>query len=162
MGRLGPRHRIDLQFFVSFPVFNVPLLLLLIALPLIEVYLLIEVGSVIGALPTIALAILTAVLGTALVRHQGFGILRRVQESMARNEVPALELLDGALLLIAGLFLLLPGFLTDCAGLLLLIPPLRRFLIRRYVRLVPVHPQSPGGPDIIEGEFRRVERERLR
>ena len=143
-----------------------PLLLILaliIGLPLIEVYLLIEVGSVIGALPTIGLAILTAVAGTALVRHQGFGVLRRIQQALARDEVPALELLDGALILVAGFFLLLPGFLTDCAGLLLLIPPLRRFIVRRYVRFIPVHPQSPGGGSgVIEGEFRRIDRERLR
>jgi len=134
------------------------ILLLFIGLPLIEVYFLIKVGSQIGALPTIALSILTAVLGTWLVRHQGFGVLMRVRETLALDEVPALELLDGALILIAGLFLLLPGFLTDAVGFLLLFPHLRRWLIRRYVQITPVGipgRDAPRRPRIIEGRFRR-------
>jgi UPF0716 protein FxsA len=140
----------------------VPLFLLLfVGIPLVELYLLIEVGSEIGAIPTIALSIFTAILGSLLVRVQGFSVLLRVRELMARGEPPALELLDGALLLIAGLMLLLPGFLTDALGFLLLIPPLRRILIRRFVRLVPVQsaPEGGAGPRVIEGEFRR-ERDR--
>ena len=133
-------------------------LLLFIGLPLIELYFLIQVGGEIGALPTIGLTILTAVIGTALVRHQGFGVLNRVRESMAHEEIPALEMLDGALILVAGLFLLLPGFLTDAVGFLLLIPPLRQALLKRYVRVVPVAshaPRSEGQPRVIEGRFRR-------
>jgi UPF0716 protein FxsA len=132
-------------------------LLLFIGVPLIEVYLLIQVGSEIGALPTIGLSILTAILGAYLVRLQGFSVLRRVYDLMDRDQVPALEVLDGALLLMAGLMLLLPGFLTDTLGFLLLIPPLRRLLIRRFVRLVPVAPgdRDQAGQRVIEGEFRR-------
>lgn len=138
----------------------VPLLLLLfIGLPLVELYFLIQVGGQIGAFPTIALAILTAVIGTWLVRHQGFGLLLRVRELTDRGEVPALEMLDGALLLIAGLFLLLPGFLTDTVGFLLLIPPLRRWVIGRYVQVIPTHTHGPSrrdeGPRVIEGDYRR-------
>lgn len=132
------------------------LLLLFISLPLVEVYLLIKVGSAIGALPTIALSILTAIFGAWLVRHQGFAVLMRVRDSLARDEVPAYALLDGALLLVAGFFLLLPGFLTDLAGFLLLIPPLRHWLIHRYVRVLPHGPPPPGhGPRVIEGQWRR-------
>jgi UPF0716 protein FxsA len=132
-------------------------LLIFIGVPLIELYLLIQVGSEIGALPTIGLSVLTAILGAYLVRLQGFSVLRRVYEMMDRDEVPALEVMDGALLLMAGLMLLLPGFLTDALGFLLLIPPLRRLLIRRFFRLVPVAPgdRDGAGPRIIEGEFRR-------
>ena len=75
-------------------------LLIFVGAPLLELYLLIEVGSVIGALPTIALSIFTAVLGGLLVRIQGFGVLFRVQAAMERREVPALELLEGAMLLL--------------------------------------------------------------
>jgi UPF0716 protein FxsA len=121
-------------------------LLLFVGLPLIELYLLIQVGSVIGALPTIALSILTALIGGTLVRIQGFSVLMRVRDAMARNEVPALELLDGALLLVAGLLLLLPGLITDVVGFLLLVPVLRRLLIARYVRILPVGPPSGQGP----------------
>jgi UPF0716 protein FxsA len=140
----------------------VPLFFLLFAgVPLLELYLLIQVGSEIGALPTIALSILTAVIGTVLVRVQGFSVLLRVRELLDRGELPALEVLDGALLLIAGLLLLLPGFITDALGFLLLLPPLRRFLILRFVRVVPVRPRPTAGPGprVIEGEFRR-ERDR--
>ncbi len=135
------------------------LLLLFIGLPLIEIYFMIKVGAEIGALSTIGLTILTAVIGTWLVRLQGFGVLSRVRELMDRGEVPALELMDGALILIAGLFLLLPGFLTDAVGFLLLIPPVRRWLIRHYVRVVPAHSIRPvdgrSEPRVIEGRFRR-------
>lgn len=140
----------------------VPIILLLalvIGAPLIELYFLIRVGSVIGALPTIALTLGTAALGLWLVRLQGLGVLTRVGRSLAVDELPALDLMDGALLLVAGLFLLLPGFVTDALGFLLLIPPLRRWLILRYVRLVPLHP--PHGearrldPRVIEGRYRR-------
>ncbi|GAB0148109.1 hypothetical protein McPS_08490 [Marichromatium sp. PS1] len=137
-------------------------LVLFIGLPLIEIYLLIEVGSEIGALSTIMLSILTAVIGTWLVRHQGFGVLLRVRELSDRGEVPALEMMDGALLLVAGLFLLLPGFLTDVVGFLLLVPPLRRALVLRYVRGISVTTVqgqdpfcSPDEPRVIEGDYRR-------
>lgn len=138
-------------------------LLIFVGAPLLELYLLIEVGSVIGALPTIALSIFTAVLGGLLVRIQGFGVLFRVQAALERREVPALELLEGAMLLLTGLALLLPGFITDAVGFLLLIPPLRRWIIVRWLqargRLRPAAdgrgaPQSR--PDrIIEGDYRR-------
>jgi UPF0716 protein FxsA len=138
------------------------LLLLFVGLPLLELYFLIQIGSVIGAVPTIALSIFTAVLGSWLVRRQGFGVLMRVRESLARDEVPALELLDGVLILAAGLVLLLPGFLTDILGFLILIPPLRRWVVRRYVKVIPVHHHAsdPGPkPRVIEGYFRRVDKE---
>lgn len=137
------------------------IILLFIGLPLIELYVLIQVGSEIGALPTILLSILTAVMGVWLVRHQGFGVLMRVRDLLDRGEVPAIELLDGALILAAGLCLILPGFLTDSLGFLLLIPPLRRRLIERYIRIQPVNIQTPGEVRtetrvrVIEGEFRR-------
>lgn len=141
---------------------TLPILLLLaviVGVPLAELYLLIEVGAQIGALPTILLTLLTAVIGTWLVRLQGLGVLARVGRSLAADELPALELLDGALLLIAGLFLLLPGFLTDALGFLLLAPPVRQWLIRRFLRVLPVQPDHgglrPTGRRVIEGRFRR-------
>jgi UPF0716 protein FxsA len=140
----------------------VPLLILLfVGLPLTEIYFLIQVGSEIGALSTILLSILTAIIGAWLVRYQGFGVLMRVREMLDRGEAPAIELMDGALILAAGLFLILPGFLTDSLGFLLLIPPLRRHLIERYIRIQPVDMQASGEVRtetrvrVIEGEFRR-------
>ena len=136
-------------------------LVIFVAAPLVELYVLIEVGSEIGALPTIALSIFTAVLGGALVRLQGFAVLFRVQEAMVRGEVPALELLEGAMLLVVGFALLLPGFITDAVGFLLLVPPIRRAVIMWYLRsrgiLRPAAPPRDGdrGRHYIEGEFRR-------
>jgi UPF0716 protein FxsA len=135
-------------------------LLIFVAAPLIELYFLIQVGAVIGALPTIALSILTAVIGGALVRMQGIAVLLRVREMLDQGDMPAFELLDGALLLVCGFALLLPGFVTDAVGFLLLIPPLRHALIRRYIHLVPVHGSAQAGgferdPRVIEGRYRR-------
>jgi len=135
-------------------------LLIFVAAPLIELYFLIQVGSVIGALPTIALSVLTAFIGGALVRLQGIAVLLRVREMLDREEMPALELLDGAVLLVCGFALLLPGFVTDAVGFLLLIPPLRHALIRRYIRVVPAHGPARAsglddGPRVIEGQYRR-------
>jgi UPF0716 protein FxsA len=143
-------------------------LIFFVGAPLVELYLLIEVGSEIGALPTILLSIFTAVLGGTLVRMQGFAVLFRAQTQIANEGVPALELLEGALLLLVGLALLLPGFITDAIGFLLLIPPLRRFLIVRWLKargtLQPGPGAGPGagpqGPEqrsdrIIEGDWRR-------
>lgn len=110
-------------------------LVIFVGAPLTELYLLIEVGSRIGALPTVALCLLTAALGGVLVRWQGIGVMMRLRETMARREVPAIEMLEGAAVLVAGVLLMLPGFVSDTLGLLLLIPPLRRaailFLLRR-------------------------------
>ncbi|WP_462319888.1 FxsA family protein [Halochromatium sp.] len=136
------------------------ILLLFVFAPLIELYFLIQVGSVIGALPTILLSILTAVIGGYLVRRQGLTVLMRVRSMLDRGETPALELLDGAVLLVCGFALMLPGFVTDAVGFVLLVPPVRHALIRRYVKLVPVQ----GGVVVqeerttrrtIEGDWRR-------
>ncbi|AGA89050.1 protein affecting phage T7 exclusion by the F plasmid [Thioflavicoccus mobilis 8321] len=139
------------------------LLILFIVAPLAELYVLIQVGDQIGALPTILLSILTAIIGTFLVRQQGFAVLSRIQEQMRREEIPALEMLDGALLLVAGLLLLVPGFLTDAIGFALLVPALRHLLIGRYVQVFPAHRAGPGGtsneddagPRIIDADYRR-------
>lgn len=139
-------------------------LVVFVGAPLVELYLLIQVGSVIGALPTIALSLFTAALGGLLVRMQGFGVLFRVQTALGRRELPALELIEGALLLLAGLALLLPGLITDAVGFLLLVPPLRRWLIVRWLKtrgtLRPAPGPAPGDSEtrsdrILEGDYRR-------
>jgi len=144
-------------------------LLILVGAPLLELYVLIEVGSEIGALSTILISIFTAVLGAGLVRMQGLSVLFRVQQTMARGEVPALEMLEGAFLMMAGIMLLFPGFITDAIGFLILVPPLRRRVILAVLRRSgAMGPGSGGAPsattetdvhkiEIIEGEFRREE-----
>ncbi len=137
-------------------------LILFVGAPLVELYVLIEVGSEIGALPTIALSIFTAVLGGLLVRLQGFSVLFRAQELMAHGEAPAIEMMEGAMLLVVGLALLLPGFITDAVGFLLLITPIRRAVIiwvlrsRGILRPGQAPPKKGGQPrGYIEGEYHR-------
>lgn len=136
-------------------------LLLFVGAPLVELYVLIEVGSEIGAVATIGLSLFTAALGGWLVRMQGLGVLFRVQSQIGQRQVPALEMLEGALLLLTGFALLLPGFITDAIGFLLLIPPLRRWLVLRWLsargNLQPAPGEQPErrAEHIIEGDFRR-------
>ncbi len=98
---------------------------LFIGLPVLEIYLLIEVGEVAGALPTIGLCVLTGVVGAWLARGQGSLAMQRAQHKLERGELPTTEALDGAMILIAGVVLMTPGFVTDALGLLLLLPPTR-------------------------------------
>ena len=105
------------------------LIVLFIAIPVIEIYLLIKVGSVIGAIPTILMIIGTAVLGATLLRMQGISTFQRVQAAMQRGEIPAIEMLEGLILLISGALLLTPGFFTDAIGFVALFPPARRAFV---------------------------------
>jgi len=146
------------------------LFLLFLLIPLLEIYLLIEVGSVIGTLPTIFLVVFTAVLGALMLRVQGFSTLARLRRTMEQGGIPAVEMLEGAVLLIAGALLLTPGFFTDTLGFLCLIPPIRRRFINWGLRRFFKPTGSPGGghggrntrsqprhtgPRTIEGEYRR-------
>lgn len=141
-------------------------LLLFVGIPLIELYFLIQVGSEIGAFPTIFLTIFTALLGGSMVRIQGFSTLMRVREAMERDEVPAIDLMEGAVLLVCGILLLLPGFITDAVGFIFLIPPFRRWLLTAGLRGAGVmHPAGPKPGDtppqnrVIEGEFSRDDKD---
>jgi len=132
------------------------LFFLFLTVPLVEIYLLIEVGSFIGAPTTIALVVFTAVLGAVLMRAQGFATLGRVQASLARGELPAVEIAEGAVILLAGALLLTPGFVTDIIGLCCLIPPLRRSVIRQIMARHAMRVQDGAGGhrgNVIEGEF---------
>jgi UPF0716 protein FxsA len=117
----------------------VPLLILLfIVVPIAELYVIIQVGQEIGVLPTIAILVADSILGSMLLRSQGRGAWRRFNEALAEGRPPAREVLDGALIVFGGAFLLTPGFLTDVIGLFLLFPPtralVRRLIVRRFTR----------------------------
>lgn len=99
--------------------------------PLVEIAVFIQVGRAIGVLPTLALIVLSAVLGVIVIRLQGAGLLNRARDTLRRGEPPVAEAFDGLCLLAAGALLLTPGFVTDALGVLLLLPPLRRLLYRR-------------------------------
>lgn len=104
--------------------------LMLVGVPIIEIALFIEVGGWIGLWPTIAIVILTALLGTALLRQQGFAALADLQGRLAEGRDPRSALAHGAMILVAGIVLLTPGFFTDAIGFLLLVPPVRDAVIR--------------------------------
>lgn len=109
------------------------LFLAFLLIPLVEIYFLIQIGSVIGAGATIALVVGTALLGAFLVRAQGFATVARVRNQVDRGELPAVEIFEGLFLLVAGALLLTPGFFTDAIGFACLTPPLRRGLIRHIL-----------------------------
>lgn len=107
------------------------LLLVFLVVPFVELYVIIQVAHVIGALDTIALLIIVSAVGAWLVKREGLGVWRRAQRQIGRGGVPGNELVDGVLVLFAGALLLTPGFVTDVFGLLFLIPP-SRDLIRKF------------------------------
>lgn len=120
-------------------------LLVFFLTPIIEMYLLIRVGGYIGAWPTIGLVMLTAVVGVALLRVQGLSTLTRGMGRLEGGELPAREMAEGILLAVAGALLITPGFCTDAAGFLILVPPVRAALARRMLaRVVMVGPGGPG------------------
>src|ERR671924_2378326 len=113
------------------------LVLLFIVVPIAELYVIIQVGGAIGVLPTLALLIADALLGSLLLRHQGRAAWIRFNRALAENRLPHREVFDGVLIIMGGALLLTPGFLTDIVGLILLIPPTRalvRAVSSRFVR----------------------------
>jgi UPF0716 protein FxsA len=110
------------------------LLLLFILVPAVELVLLIELGGRIGTLATLALIVITGVLGASLARWQGLGVLRTMQAELAGGRIPANAIVDGVIVLLAGALLMTPGFLTDTVGFLCLIPGVRRLAKRTLWR----------------------------
>ncbi len=143
------------------------LFLVFLLVPIAEIYVLIKVGGVIGALPTVFLVVFTAVLGAVLLRQQGFYTLRRVRRTLEDGGLPAVPMVEGVFLIVAGALLLTPGFVTDTIGFALLIPPVRRSLAKALIERGlteamhgPRRRRGPAGerrqgPRTIEGEFRR-------
>ena len=109
------------------------LFLIFAVVPVLELYVLIKVGKVIGALDTVLLLLAVSFAGAWLVRRQGFGIMSRIQNELASGRAPAAELLDGFLVLVGGILLLTPGFLTDILGLVFLVPA-GRFYLKKFLR----------------------------
>jgi UPF0716 protein FxsA len=140
------------------------LLLAFIIVPLIEIGLFIQVGDVIGLLPTLLIVLLTAILGTWLVRAQGAVTMGQLRTSFSQQTDPTEPLAHGAMILIAGVLLLTPGFFTDALGFALLVPQIRRAAfayLRKRVTMqafgaAPHGPHDPQGPTTIEGEYHEV------
>ncbi len=137
------------------------ILLILLAVPYLEFLVFMEVGNAIGGLQALLLTILTAILGIYLIRQQGLVVMARMHESLQKGQSPVKEILHGFFLLIAGLFFLLPGFITDTIALALAIEPVRSILGTMIVKNIGAtfyqHPTNPNdqkqGGIIIEGEF---------
>lgn len=131
-------------------------------IPFVEIYLLLQIGGIVGVFPTIALVVLTAIIGAGLLRQQGLATWQRFQDNLAKGTLPAYEMVEGPILLVGGALLLTPGFFTDIIGFACLIPPMRKKIAQYIIekRLVqagmpPQQQQSKTHPDVIEGEFRK-------
>ena len=120
------------------------LFLVFLIVPIIEIYLLIKVGSWIGGIPTVASLIFLSLLGAYLMRTQGFRVMNQIREELSRGRVPAAQVLDGAMIFIGGVLLMTPGFFTDFLGIFFLIPFTRR-LIKMWLGLWLQSRISRGG-----------------
>ena len=109
------------------------LLFLFVVVPVVELYMLIRLGTLIGAMPTLGIVIITGIVGAALAKQQGFAVLRRIQTEMGSMQMPGDAMFDGVLVLIGGILLMTPGILTDIAGFLLLIP-FSRDMLKFYIK----------------------------
>ncbi|MYD76623.1 MAG: FxsA family protein [Gammaproteobacteria bacterium] len=144
------------------------LFLLFLVVPLVEIYFLIKIGSLIGSPMTILLVVLTAFIGITLVRAQGFATLMRIRQQLDSRQLPALEILEGFALFLAGALLLTPGFVTDAFGFMCLTPSLRRWMIgqilgRASFSVVEDEFRGESGSDpkgrsrVIDGEYREID-----
>ena len=124
-------------------------LLLLIFIPLIEIFIFIKIGSYIGAFNTISLILITAIVGVIYARYEGFNTLRSGMSQLFKNQLPVYEIISGAALAFAALLLILPGFATDFLGLLIIFPITRKFIFRKI--------SKPKKQDFINGEFEDID-----
>lgn len=135
--------------------------LVFVTVPFIEIYLLLQIGGIVGVFPTILLIVGTAILGAGLLRQQGLATWTRLQANLAKGELPAYEMVEGPILLLGGALLLTPGFFTDIIGFACLIPSVRRKIAQTIIekRLVGAggvqQPFPQKEADVIEGEFRK-------
>ena len=130
-------------------------LLLLIGIPIIEIYLFIKIGSQIGAFNTISLIFITAFLGILYARYEGFNTIKSGMSQLIKNEMPIYEIISGAALAFAAMLLILPGFATDVFGLLIVFPPTRRLFIKKLSTKYPN--ENKKKQDFINGEFEDID-----
>ena len=130
------------------------LLILIIGIPLIEIYLFIKIGSQIGAFNTVLLILTTAIIGVAYARYEGFNTLRSGINQLVKNEVPMDEIISGATLAFAALLLILPGFATDLIGILLIVPFTRKVILSRFIKKQDFKRKEKE--DYIEGDYEDI------
>ena len=136
------------------------LLLIIILVPIIEIYLFIKIGSQIGAFSTISLIFITAFLGIIYARYEGFNTLKSGMSQIIKNEIPIYEIISGAALTFAAFLLILPGFATDILGLLIIFPPTRKLLIKKVS--TKYSKDSQKKQDFINGEFEDIDEDNER
>ena len=133
-------------------------LILILGIPLIEIYLFIKVGSEIGALNTVLLILTTAVVGIWYARYEGFNTLRSGMSQLVKNELPLYEIVSGAAIAFAALLLILPGFATDIIGILLVFPVTRKIILSKYSKKnTSKKKDNDKGKNYIEGEYEDIE-----
>ena len=132
-----------------------PLILLIILIPIIEIYLFIKIGSQIGAITTILLIISTAIIGVYYAKYEGLNTLKSGFIQLNKNKTPAYEVLSGAAIAIAALLLIIPGFATDVIGFLIIFPITRKLLFSKFIK--KINKKSREKKDFIEGEFEDIE-----
>ena len=135
------------------------LLIIIILVPIIEIYLFIKIGSQIGAFSTISLIFITAFLGIIYARYEGFNTLKSGMSQIVKNEMPIYEIISGAALAFAALLLILPGFATDILGLLIIFPPTRKLLLKK---VSTKYSGNKKKQDFIEGEFEDIDEDNER
>ena len=129
-------------------------LILVIGIPLIEIYLFIKIGSQIGAFNTVLLILTTAVVGVAYARFEGFNTLKSGIAQLVKNEMPVYEIISGATLAFAAFLLILPGFATDFIGVLLVIPLSRKILLNRFIK--KKKQREKENKEFIEGDYEDI------
>ena len=129
-------------------------LVLIIGIPLIEIYLFIKIGSQIGALNTVFLILATAVLGVAYVRYEGFNTLKSGMRLLIKNELPVYEIISGATLAFAAFLLIIPGFATDILGVLLVIPFTRKIILNKFIK--KGKQKNKTNNNFIEGDYEDI------
>ncbi len=133
-------------------------IILILGIPLIEIYLFIKVGSEIGALNTILLILTTAVVGIWYARYEGFNTLRSGMSQLVKNELPLYEIVSGAAIAFAALLLILPGFATDIIGILLVFPVTRKIILSKYSKKnTSKKKDNDRGKNYIEGDYEDIE-----
>ena len=131
-------------------------LLLIIGIPLIEIYLFIKIGSQIGAFNTVLLILTTAVAGVAYARYEGFNTLKSGLSQLVKNEIPVYEIISGATLAFAALLLILPGFATDIIGILLIIPFTRKVMLSKFINKNKKKYESENNKNYIDGDYEDI------
>ena len=131
------------------------ILILILLVPVIEIYLLIKIGSQIGALSTILLIFITAIVGVYYAKYEGLNTLKSGFIQLSKNETPAYEVISGAAIAFAALLLIIPGFATDVVGFLLIFPLSRKFIFNKFLKKFPKKNKEKN--NFIDGEFEDID-----